>query len=67
MKHAWPNSALLQALKGETLSSGFSTDRSLKSEFAAPHSSEEQEVALLHTQKKATVSIDGFTSEQGPL
>ena len=37
MKHAWLYAHLLEALKGESLSSGFSTDGSLISASAAPH------------------------------
>ena len=37
MKHAWLYSGLIQALKGEPLSSGLSTDESLISASAAPH------------------------------
>ena len=37
MKHAWLYSDLLQALNGERMSSGRSTDRSLISASAVPH------------------------------
>ena len=43
VKHSWLYSDLLQALKGEPLSSGFSTDGSLISAPAIPHCRAEME------------------------